>query len=61
MNRLTDQASASKQTRRWSEEPCLHSKGGDCGKGQGDADGSAGGGGRGGMSPSKKKGKNGAE
>ena len=61
MQRLTDQASVPMQTRRRSEERCLHSKGGDRGKGKGDADGSAGGVGRGAMSPSKKKSKNGAE
>ena len=61
LNRLTAQSSVPKQTRRWSEEPRLHFKGGDGGKGKGDADGSAGGGGRGGMQQSKKKGKNDAE
>ena len=62
MNRLKDQANVHKQTRLWSEEQRLRSKGGDRGKGKGDAEGSAGGAGRGGKSQSKqKKGKDDSE
>jgi hypothetical protein len=61
MNRLKDQANVHKQTRLWSEEQRLRSKGAGRGKGKDDADGSAGGAGRGGKSQPTKKGKNDSE